>query len=122
LDASLLRWYGTRFVARACWERELPSLLASRGRALWTALGAGRELACLLGTYNENGQFSIMLLGLSDDATHGDVRALLVTALGEVQSDTVRIGLEPIESRCAEMLRHFGFRLDKDLWEMVKTL
>ena len=122
LDASLLRWYGTRFVARPCWERELPSLLASRGRALWTALRDGRELACLFGTRNENGQFSIMLLGLTDDATHGDVRALLVAAVGDVQTHNMRIGLEPIDSRCAEMLRDFGFRQDKDLWEMVKTL
>ena len=122
IDASLLRWYGTRFVARPCWERELPSLLASRGRALWTAQRDGRELACLLGTRSEIGRFSIMLLSLSDDATHSDVRALLVAALGDVQSADVRIGLEPIESRCAELLRDFGFRLDKDLWEMVKTV
>src|SRR5438132_6034357 len=93
LDASLLRWYGTRFVAMPCWERELPSLLASRARALWTAQRDGRELACLLGTRDESGWFSIMLLGLTDDSTHGDVSALLVAALGDLHMHSVLIGL-----------------------------
>ena len=55
-------------------------------------------------------------------ATQADVRGLLVTAMNELQTVRVRIGLEPLDSRCAEMLRDFGFRLDKDMWEMVKTL
>ncbi len=122
MTATLLRWYGTRFVAPPCWERELPSLLGQRHTALWTASDGGREVACLMGDWNDGKRLNIQLLGLTDEATPCDVRPLLATALRETGMKTLRIGLEPADSRAAEMLRDLGFGLDKELWEMVKTL
>ena len=120
--ATLLRWYGTRFVARPCWERELPSLLTARRRSLWTALAAQREVACLVAHWDDDARLHIQLLGLTDEAAHQDVRALLAVAMRDTGCQSVRIGLEPADSRAAEMLRDFDFRLDKDLWEMIKPL
>ncbi len=122
LIAMLLRWYGTRFVARPCWERELPSLLTARRRSLWTASAGLREVACLLAGRDDDARLHIGMLGLTDDAAHQDVRTLLAAAMRDTNCQSVRIGLEPIDSRVAEMLRDFEFRLDKDLWEMLKPL
>jgi len=120
---AVRRWHGTRFVASPCWERELPSLLARRNRAAWTALTDGREVACLACSWPDNRKrLNIDLLGLVNDTTHTDVRALACASMRETGIEMLRLGMEPADSRAALMLREFGFRVDKDLWEMRKDL
>lgn len=120
---TLRRWQGTRFAAPPCWERELPSLLARRNRASWTALSDGREVAFLACSWPDNRKrINIDLLGLVNDTTHTDVRALACVAMRETGIDTLRLGMEPADSRAAVMLREFGFRVEKEYWEMVKNL
>ncbi len=121
--ATLLRWYDTRFAPTPCWERELPSLLAYRRRTVWTALRDGHEVACLLCSPSDDGKMlRIAHFALAEDATPDDVRALCITALRDTGIETMRIGLEPIDSRVAVMFRAFGFAMVKDLWEMAKKL
>ncbi|MBI5879244.1 MAG: GNAT family N-acetyltransferase [Chloroflexi bacterium] len=120
---AVRRWHGTRFVAAPPWERELPSLLARRNRAAWTALSDGREVACLACSWpDDRRRLNIDLLALTNDTTHTDVRVLAAAAMRETGIETLRMGLEPADSRAAVMLREFGFRVDKDLWEMIKNV
>ena len=119
---AVRRWHGTRFVSAPCWERELPSVLSRRGQAAWTALSDGREVACLACSWpDDRRRLNIDLLGLTNDTTHTDVRALGAAAMRETGIETLRAGLEPPESRAAVMLREFGFRVEKEFWEMVKS-
>ncbi|MEP7198174.1 MAG: GNAT family N-acetyltransferase [Chloroflexota bacterium] len=133
MHAALLRWYDTRFAPPPCWERELPSLLAYRRQSAWTATrpegflkpfgSAEREIAFLLCDAAQDGKMlHVHHLALTADATPDDVRALCATALRDTGIETLRIGLEPMDSRVAVMFREFGFTLVKDLWEMVKVL
>lgn len=120
---ALRRWHGTRFAAPPCWERELPSLLAHRHRDVWVASNAGREVACLVAGWEPGrARLNIYLLALANDATHADVRALCAQAVAETGAAALRVGLEPPESRLAEMLREFGFRTEEEFWEMHKTI
>ena len=136
MHTALLRWYDARFAPTPCWERELPSLLAYRRQSAWTATHDGRDgdlapfvdgkfqrLRIALCDAAEDGKMlHVHHLALADEATPDDVRALCATALRDTGSETLRIGLEPIDSRVAVMFRAFGFALVKDLWEMVKVL
>jgi ribosomal protein S18 acetylase RimI-like enzyme len=123
IESSMRRWYDPRFAAVPCWERELPSLLAARNQRAWTAAHNGRVVAFILCRLPDDASMlRIEHLALAPEAGADDVRALCAVALNDGGAAKLRIGSEPSDSRVAGMFRDFGFRLDKDLWEMVKDL
>ncbi len=118
-----LTWYDSCDAAKPCWERELSTLLSQRGQQAWLAKRGGRAIAFLLaGPSRDGNALHLRHLAIIEAATADDIRALCVAAANDVHAKKLRIGLEPYDSRVAVMLREFGFALDKDLWEMVKTL
>ena len=123
IEAALLRWYDTRYAAVPCWERELVSLLSNRNPRAWTVARNGRVVAFILCRLTEGvSMLRIEHVGLQPDATRDDLRALCAAAWNDTAATKLRIGSEPKDSRAAAQFRELGFVLDKDLWEMVKTL
>jgi ribosomal protein S18 acetylase RimI-like enzyme len=120
---ALQEWGNPDFAPVPCWERELPTLLSLRQASAWLAERDDADAALLWGTLSNDSQtLNIGLLALDDPALDDDIRALCAMALTETGAERIRIGLEPVDSRVAELFRAWSFTLDKDLWEMVKTL
>jgi ribosomal protein S18 acetylase RimI-like enzyme len=120
---ALQEWCDPDFAPSPCWERELPTLLSLRRPSAWLAERDDEDAAFLWATPSSDGKtLNIGLLALDDPAEDKDIRALCAHALAQSGAERIRIGLEPIDSRVAELFRAWDFTLDKDLWEMVKTL
>jgi hypothetical protein len=120
---ALQSWCDPDFAPVPCWERELPTLLSLRNGFAWLAERDDEDAAFLWANLSgDRKTLNIGLLALDDPAQDDDVRALCAAALAESGAERIRVGLEPIDSRVAELFRGWGFTLDKDLWEMVKTL
>jgi len=111
-----------------CWERDLPSLLASCDTRSLVVSEDEQEKAALLyalehGRPTRGSTLCIMFAGFRPGANASRLRGLLAEALRGTQSDvTVVAGLEPIDSRLAQLLREMGFRQTRPAHNMRRDL
>ena len=123
IETALLRWYDARYAPVPCWERELVSLLSNRNPRAWTVARGGRVTGFMLCRVSDPGSMlRIEHIALLPEAGTDDLRALCTAAWHDSGAASLRVGSEPQDSRAAGMFRELGFVLDKDLWEMVKSL
>lgn len=98
-----------------CWEREPATLLALSPLRAAQATRDGRPVAFLLwAPAMWDGRVRPRHIGLRAGARPADAHALLLHAAGSADA-VLRVGLEPVGSRCDAMLRTLRFR-ERSRW------